>query len=69
MRHKADLSVETRAVIVALSNEGYTKRKNAETLKRKEETGLNCSRSRLGRPEVTSKCDQFVQSPRTLTAP
>lgn len=85
MGRKAELSVETRAVIVALHEEGYSTRKIASKTKvsqsavvgalhRKNETGCNQSRHRSGRPKVTSKQeDQFicVQSKRnrTRTAP
>ncbi|XP_018404427.1 PREDICTED: uncharacterized protein LOC108781054 [Cyphomyrmex costatus] len=85
MGRKADLSVETRAVIVALCNEGYSTRQIAKktkvsqiavmnALKRKQETGINTSCHRSGRPRKTSKSeDKFicVQSKRnrTRTAP
>ncbi|EFN72297.1 Transposable element Tcb2 transposase, partial [Camponotus floridanus] len=78
-------NVETRAVIVALHKEGYSTRQISSkikvsqitvvrTLRRKQETGLNTSRHRSGRPRVTSKNeDKFicVQSKRlrTRTAP
>ena len=65
MMGKTELSIETRAVIVALSKEGYSFGKIAEktkvsqsavtkTLKRNKETGSNFSRQRSGRPRNTS---------------
>lgn len=85
MGRKAELSVEKRAVIVALHEEGYSTRKIASktnvsqnavmrALQRKRETGCNQSRRRSGRPRATSNSeDKFicVQSKRnrTRTAP
>lgn len=85
MGRKTELSVETRAVIVALHEEGYSTRKIASktnvsqsavmaTLQRKRETGFNQSRHRSGRPKAKSKQeDKFIcvesKRNRTLTAP
>jgi len=85
MGRKKELNVETRAVIAALHKEGYSTRQISSkskvsqtavvrTLRRKQETGLNTSRHRSGRPRVTSKSeDKFicVQSKRSRlrTAP
>lgn len=85
MSRKAELSVETRAVIVALHEEGYSTRKIASktnvsqnavmrALRRKRETGCNQTRHRSGRPKATSKQeDKFIcvesKRNRTRTAP
>lgn len=85
MGRKVELSVETRAIIVTLHEEGYSTREIAsktkasqaavvKTLKRKKETGENKSRQRSGRPRVTSKSeDKFIcvqsKRQRTRTAP
>lgn len=85
MGRKAELGVEQRAVIVALSKEGYTTRIIAQkvnvsqyavvaTLKRMRETASNASRKRSGRPRSTSESeDKFIclqsKRKRTRTAP
>lgn len=85
MGRKQDLSIETRAVIVALHEEGYSTRKIASktkvsqtavmnALKRKQQTRSNRSRYRSGRPRVTSQSeDKFIcvqsKRQRTRTAP
>jgi len=85
MGRKQDLSIETRAVIAALHEEGYSTRKIASktkvsqtavmnALKRKQQTGSNKSRHRSGRPRVTSQGeDKFIRvqskRQRTRTAP
>jgi len=85
MAKKREITNEERAVIVALRQEGYSIRAIAEktgvthptvlyTLRRKTETGSNSSRSRSGRPLVTTKHeDKFIcvssKRERTRTAP
>nr|XP_042906549.1 uncharacterized protein LOC122271000 [Parasteatoda tepidariorum] len=82
---KPEISVETRAVIIALHAEGYSSRQIAfktnvsqtivvRTLQRKKETGQNKSSQRSGRPRITSKGeDKFIRlqikRQRTRTAP
>jgi len=85
MAKKREITNEERAVIVALRQEGYSIRAIAEktgvthptvlyTLRRKTEMGSNSSRSRSGRPRVTTKHeDKFIcvssKRERTRTAP